>query len=74
MGWGLIDLDIKSPDRHGRVGLALRQTAAAPGQPDTFELLDHGGCGAGAERRFTAIDLPPPAIPISWREVQGFAG
>ncbi len=20
------------------------------------------------------IDLPPPAIPISWREVQGFAG
>ena len=19
-------------------------------------------------------DLPPPAIPISWREVQGFAG
>lgn len=21
-----------------------------------------------------AHDLPPPAIPISWREVQGFAG
>lgn len=20
------------------------------------------------------LDLPPPAIPISWREVQGFAG
>ena len=60
MGWGLIDQDIKSLARHGRAsraGRALRQTAAAPGQPDTFELLEHDGHGAGADRRFAAIAI-----------------
>ncbi len=39
-----------------------------------FEVI--GGIVVGLITAFIAslIDVPPAAIPISWREVQGFAG
>ena len=67
-GYQLVDSDEQNEDIHFRL--------EAP-TPVACE-----GCGVQGEfvrfgKRdvpYRDLDLPPPAIPISWREVQGFAG
>lgn len=50
--------------RHHRADRVQMEEALCLWRP-----LAHGASPADG-----AHDLPPPAIPISWREVQGFAG
>lgn len=63
-GWVGVDALIAAAAQHGRtLDRPLIEQVVATSEKKRFSLSADG-----------SSDLPPPAIPISWRELQGFAG